>query len=436
MYALSTSDEGDCYLCVPPDPGIEAAAPGAGETAALGASAYAATGSARVTQLCHVADDVSVRGPLSEGLGFESQCVHFGHSSAGGCQRSTGDPRLILGKGYRHVEVAAVELLTVDDLGSAYAGVLKFCRCGRTEVHVLLLGVDFGAERCFRNSSVSSENGLCGAPLRTEAADDDFYLASPPSVAMAARFVAILLLATLAFASANDGQNTLTSQLRSAGCSGFAKLLEQADMVTELEGKLDSGEATLFVPSDDSLMYKVSPALLAYLKAPVNKDILRKVLLFHVVPERISAFKWDGDHATLEGSPAVLRMDALAFYVSNVAVKEYNAIISKDAVVHSIRGLLIPPSLEEALGSIDFGAVDVHEDDGRRILAAPGSENSPGSDAAPAPPAPTVSPSPPATTAPPPSTTSPTPPMPSARIVAGFRWFVSVAAVAVFALVL
>ncbi|CAI7770066.1 unnamed protein product [Closterium sp. NIES-54] len=40
-------------------------------------------------------------GPASEGLGFESQCVHFGHPSAGGCQRSTGDPRLILGKGYR-----------------------------------------------------------------------------------------------------------------------------------------------------------------------------------------------------------------------------------------------------------------------------------------------------------------------------------------------
>ncbi|CAI7752174.1 unnamed protein product, partial [Closterium sp. NIES-54] len=37
-------DEGDCYLCVPPDPGIEAAALGAGETAALGASASAAPG--------------------------------------------------------------------------------------------------------------------------------------------------------------------------------------------------------------------------------------------------------------------------------------------------------------------------------------------------------------------------------------------------------
>ncbi|CAI7908175.1 unnamed protein product [Closterium sp. NIES-54] len=44
MYALSTSDEGDCYLCVPPDPGIEAAALGAGETAALGASVSATPG--------------------------------------------------------------------------------------------------------------------------------------------------------------------------------------------------------------------------------------------------------------------------------------------------------------------------------------------------------------------------------------------------------
>ncbi|CAI5992821.1 unnamed protein product [Closterium sp. NIES-65] len=44
IYAVSTSVEGDCYLCVPPDPGIEAAALGAGEAAALGTSASAAPG--------------------------------------------------------------------------------------------------------------------------------------------------------------------------------------------------------------------------------------------------------------------------------------------------------------------------------------------------------------------------------------------------------
>ncbi|CAI5975073.1 unnamed protein product [Closterium sp. NIES-64] len=44
MYAVSISDEGDCYRCFPPDPGIETAALGAGEAAALGATKAAALG--------------------------------------------------------------------------------------------------------------------------------------------------------------------------------------------------------------------------------------------------------------------------------------------------------------------------------------------------------------------------------------------------------
>ncbi|CAI7876504.1 unnamed protein product, partial [Closterium sp. NIES-54] len=44
MYAVSISDEGDCYRCFPPDPGIETAALGTGEAAALGACDAAALG--------------------------------------------------------------------------------------------------------------------------------------------------------------------------------------------------------------------------------------------------------------------------------------------------------------------------------------------------------------------------------------------------------
>ncbi|CAI7810823.1 unnamed protein product [Closterium sp. NIES-54] len=44
MYALADSAEGDCYLSVPPDPGIAAAALGASASAALGTSASAAPG--------------------------------------------------------------------------------------------------------------------------------------------------------------------------------------------------------------------------------------------------------------------------------------------------------------------------------------------------------------------------------------------------------
>ncbi|CAI7895739.1 unnamed protein product [Closterium sp. NIES-53] len=62
--------------------------------------------------ICSPRAAVCVRGLLSECLGFESHCVHFGHPSAGGCQRSTGDPRLILGKGYR--------LVVLGGYGSTY----------------------------------------------------------------------------------------------------------------------------------------------------------------------------------------------------------------------------------------------------------------------------------------------------------------------------
>ncbi|CAI5940884.1 unnamed protein product [Closterium sp. NIES-65] len=44
MYAVTISDEGDCYRCFPPDPGIETAALGTGEAAALGACEAAALG--------------------------------------------------------------------------------------------------------------------------------------------------------------------------------------------------------------------------------------------------------------------------------------------------------------------------------------------------------------------------------------------------------
>ncbi|CAI6007554.1 unnamed protein product [Closterium sp. NIES-65] len=44
MNAVTISDEGDCYRCFPPDPGIGTAALGAGEAAPLGASASAPSG--------------------------------------------------------------------------------------------------------------------------------------------------------------------------------------------------------------------------------------------------------------------------------------------------------------------------------------------------------------------------------------------------------
>ncbi|CAI7788939.1 unnamed protein product, partial [Closterium sp. NIES-54] len=51
MYAMNDSAKGDCYQCVPPDPGIEATALGASESAALGTSASATSGTSESAAL-------------------------------------------------------------------------------------------------------------------------------------------------------------------------------------------------------------------------------------------------------------------------------------------------------------------------------------------------------------------------------------------------
>ncbi|CAI5464485.1 unnamed protein product [Closterium sp. Yama58-4] len=51
MYALPTSVDRACYLCVPPDPGIAPAAPGTGEAAALGARASPPLGAGEAAAL-------------------------------------------------------------------------------------------------------------------------------------------------------------------------------------------------------------------------------------------------------------------------------------------------------------------------------------------------------------------------------------------------
>ncbi|CAI5537500.1 unnamed protein product [Closterium sp. Naga37s-1] len=251
-----------------------------------------------------------------------------------------------------------------------------------------------------------------------------------------------LLTAAALVATAIAGNPSATSpgpvaeQLNSAGFSGFVKLLESADLLPTIHDKLKTGDMTLFVPTNEALMYQISPAMLAFLKAPRNKALLRQVLLFHIVSEHISAFQWDGTHTSMEGSPVELRMDALAFYAANTPVKQYNAItLEEGAVVHSIKGLLIPPTAESLLADIQSDA----DQEGRRILS--GGDAAPPSSPPPPPPVTTVPvtveapplPSPPP---PPPSYPGGPPMKPSTRFTASVQWITTIGGAMLLALLL
>ncbi|CAI7929939.1 unnamed protein product [Closterium sp. NIES-54] len=89
MYALADSAEGDCYLSVPPDPGIAAAALGASATAAPGTSASAAPS----------ANPLPPKGPAPSGVSqvdpaepVETGGAESGGAEPGGAESGSAEP--------------------------------------------------------------------------------------------------------------------------------------------------------------------------------------------------------------------------------------------------------------------------------------------------------------------------------------------------------
>ncbi|CAI7798724.1 unnamed protein product [Closterium sp. NIES-54] len=166
MYAAGASAEGDYYSCVPRSGSVETASLGAGELA--------------------------VRGPLSEGLRFESRCMHFGHPSAGGCQRSIGDPRLILGKVYRHVGLGGYG--RTDPLlnkpfypNGLVVGILTLASTGAVPTEAsLMFPLDSGATRWLHLAPIGCS--------RTSPSSGTTVLVTPPfSISVACTRVALSL---------------------------------------------------------------------------------------------------------------------------------------------------------------------------------------------------------------------------------------------------
>ncbi|CAI7851777.1 unnamed protein product, partial [Closterium sp. NIES-53] len=125
MYALSTSDEGDCYLCVPPDPGIPAAALGAGETAALGSSVSAAPGAGDRPVAVSLADPSG--GPVLASFSTVLPCPAAPSGSLSGLYLPSFSTNLVSG--------ADLQDQGVDQFTPAGQRVTH-CTCARTGRHL------------------------------------------------------------------------------------------------------------------------------------------------------------------------------------------------------------------------------------------------------------------------------------------------------------
>ena len=169
--------------------------------------------------------------------------------------------------------------------------------------------------------------------------------------------VALALIAALTLsACGSDSEETMDTATEettvgtivdvASGAGNFNTLVAAvtaADLVETLSG---TGPFTVFAPTDEA--FAALPAgVLDALLLPENKEILVKILTYHVVSGMVMAADiTDGDVATVEGSNVML------VTTSGVKVNDANVVSAdvpaSNGVIHAIDAVILPPGVDVA----------------------------------------------------------------------------------------
>ena len=127
------------------------------------------------------------------------------------------------------------------------------------------------------------------------------------------------------------------------GFSTLVAAVTAADLVETLQG---DGPFTVFAPTDDAFA-ALPEGVLDALLLPENKDVLAKILTYHVVPGAVMAADvTDGDVATVEGQTVALST-ADGVTVNGATVVQAD-VAASNGVIHVIDAVILPPDVDPA----------------------------------------------------------------------------------------
>jgi uncharacterized surface protein with fasciclin (FAS1) repeats len=119
------------------------------------------------------------------------------------------------------------------------------------------------------------------------------------------------------------------------------KALTAAGLTETLQGE---GPFTIFAPTDAAFAKLPQDALRDLLK-PENKEVLIKVLTYHVVSGNVlSSDLKSGEVKSLQGDPIAVKVNNNGVQVNDAKVTQAD-IKGSNGVIHQIDNLILPPSL-------------------------------------------------------------------------------------------
>ena len=115
----------------------------------------------------------------------------------------------------------------------------------------------------------------------------------------------------------------------------------QLNPQVNLVDTLNNGQYTVFAPTDDAFA-KLDAATIDKLKT--DKDLLTKILTYHVVSGQIAPDMIDGTHKTLEGQDVTVTGSGNDLKVNNAGVV-CGGVKTANATVYMIDTVLMPPTM-------------------------------------------------------------------------------------------
>ena len=122
----------------------------------------------------------------------------------------------------------------------------------------------------------------------------------------------------------------------------LVEALKATGLVDTLQG---DGPFTVFAPTDDAFG-KLPPDVVKDLLKPENKEVLVKILRYHVVPsEVLSKDLQSGEVKSVDGAPINVKVDPSTGVMVNDAKVTQADVKGSNGVIHIIDNVIVPPDL-------------------------------------------------------------------------------------------
>ncbi|KAF2568962.1 hypothetical protein F2Q68_00026514 [Brassica cretica] len=147
--------------------------------------------------------------------------------------------------------------------------------------------------------------------------------------------------------SGQINSNSVLVALLDSHYTELAELVEKALLLQTLEEAVGQHNITIFAPRNEALERNLDPEFKSFLLQPKNLKSLQTLLMFHILPKRITSPQLSASSVVSHRSLSNDHLHFTTGKVNSAVITKPDDVTRPDGIIHGIERLLIPRSVQE-----------------------------------------------------------------------------------------